>query len=73
MYVWFIPDEVMVLAVWWITDSNTIFGFYFGGTLAAMHTQVETCPVPGELHQPFRASKRSLKLLTTHVTGIEGM
>lgn len=51
MYVWFVPDEVMVLAVWWITSSNTLLGFGFGfdGTMVALHTQVVSCPVPGQL------------------------
>jgi len=48
MYVWFIPDEVMVLAVSWITGSNTPLGF--GSAVVALHTQVVTCPVPGQLY-----------------------
>lgn len=47
IYVCFIPDEV--LAVWWITSSNPLLGFVFGGSMVALHTPVVTCSVPGQL------------------------
>lgn len=47
IYVCFIPDEV--LAVWWITSSNPLLGFVFGGSMVELHTPVVTCSVPGQL------------------------
>lgn len=69
----FLPSEVMVLAVWWITSSSALLGLGFGGIVVVLPTQAVTCPAPGQLDQLFRASKTSLKLLTLHITGIEGV
>lgn len=56
---------MMVLAVWWITSSNTVL--CFSGTMVVWHTQVVTCPVPAGLEfsssEPAKGLKKPLTLL----------